>query len=182
MVETERLILRQWQDCDFEPFAQMSADPKVMQYFPSCLSRQESDQLAAKIKERIEENGFGFWAIEVKKTGQFAGFTGLNVPGYELPFEPTFEIGWRLALEFWGQSIAYEAAKASLAFAFQNLNKEEIVSFTAAQNQPSRNLMERLGFTHNEETFAHPMLPADHALSQHVLYRLQKKDWIHHTK
>ena len=75
-LHTERLVLRRWQDSDREPFAELNADPETMRYFRSTLDRAASDAFIDVIEERIETQGFGLWALEVTKTGQFIGFTG----------------------------------------------------------------------------------------------------------
>ena len=64
MLQTQRLILRDWQKCDREPFAQMNADAEVMKYFPTILSRQESDALVERIEKHHQAHEFGLWAVE----------------------------------------------------------------------------------------------------------------------
>lgn len=164
------IVLRQWRDEDLEPFAGMNADAKVMEFFPKPLSKAESAEFLMLIRARMEERGWGFWAVEVD--GAFAGFTGLNEPRFVTRFTPCVEIGWRFRREYWGRGIAYTAALEAELFAFENLKLPELVSFTAAINTRSRRLMERLGFARNEhDDFRHPSLPKDSPLSQHVLYR-----------
>lgn len=68
-VETERLRLRQWRLSEREPFAALNADPRVMEFFPSMLTRAESDVMADRCQLLIEERGWGFWAAECKATG-----------------------------------------------------------------------------------------------------------------
>ncbi len=87
-IETPRLILRQWKDNDFAPFAAMNADPKVMEFFPSVLTREKSDEMATRCRDLIAERGWGIWAVELRETGKFIGFVGLHTPGYDLPFTP----------------------------------------------------------------------------------------------
>jgi RimJ/RimL family protein N-acetyltransferase len=89
VIETNRLILRQWQSSDTEPFISLNADPRVMEFFPATLSRAESEAMISRIKEKIRQQGFGFWAAELKETKSFIGFIGLNVPSYPLLFSPT---------------------------------------------------------------------------------------------
>ncbi|MDX6260167.1 MAG: hypothetical protein QOH84_1855, partial [Kribbellaceae bacterium] len=92
---TDRLLLRQWKDSDYEPFAALNADPAVMEHFPNALTRAESDTMVNRVSAAIEQRGFGFWALEVRETGQFIGFTGLSVPSFEAPFKtPCVEVGW----------------------------------------------------------------------------------------
>lgn len=170
-LHTERLVLRQWQPSDTAPFAAMGADPEVMRYFPALLSSQQVDDAVARFSHRIATTGWGLWAVQ--HDGEFIGFTGLSVPSFEAPFTPCVEVGWRLARHAWGHGYATEAARAAVQFGFEELGLTEIVSFTAVQNAPSRAVMERLGMTHSPaDDFAHPVLPADSPVSQHVLYRL----------
>jgi RimJ/RimL family protein N-acetyltransferase len=175
--DTERLRLRQWRAADREPFAQLNADPRVMAYFPSPLDRAASDALAERIRSLIDERGWGFWATELKSTGEFIGFVGLHMPMAQLPFSPCVEIGWRLAYAHWGRGYATEAARGALHVGFDVLNFSEIVSFTAVGNARSRAVMERLGMVQAAETFQHPALPAGHPLQEHCLYRLAKARW-----
>lgn len=174
-LHTDRLILRQWREEDLEPFAKMNADPIVMKYLPSVLSRKDSDQLAKRIQIHFDQYGFGFWAVEIPKLTKFAGFIGLSIPTFEAHFTPCVEIGWRLAKEYWGKGYATEGAKVCLEFGFKQLHLKEIVSFTSIKNFPSRRVMEKLRMTHHpQDDFHHPLLPKDHPLSYHVLYRINK--------
>jgi RimJ/RimL family protein N-acetyltransferase len=170
-IETERLRLRQWQAADREPFAALNADPRVMEFFPSPLTRRDSDALADRCQSLIEERGWGFWAAELKNTRAFIGFVGLHTPAAELPFSPCVEIGWRLAFQHWGQGLATEAATQALRIGFDVLGLQEIVSFTALVNRRSRAVMERLGMRESG-TFEHPQAPKSSPLRQHCLYRL----------
>ena len=76
VIETDRLILRRWQASDAEPFANLNADPRVMEFFPATLSRAETEAMIATIEERISRDSFGLWATEVKRIKAFIGFIG----------------------------------------------------------------------------------------------------------
>ena len=166
----QRVSLRQWRDADLEPYAAMNADPDVMRYFPALLSREQSAASLCRQRSLIEQRGWGLWALDVD--GTFAGFIGLAIPGFEAPFMPCVEVGWRLRREFWGRGLAYRGALQALDYGFNILKLPEIVSFTAAVNAPSRRLMERLSFVHDETSdFDHPSIPEGHELRHHVLYR-----------
>ncbi|MBA4210486.1 MAG: GNAT family N-acetyltransferase [Parvibaculum sp.] len=175
---TERLILRPWRAEDFEPFAAMSADPKVMEHFPSTLTRADSDNVASILKTDIEIMGYGFWALEVPGEAAFIGFVGIRPVTFEAHFVPAVEIGWRLAPAHWGKGYATEAARAALAHGFGALGLTEIVSFTTTMNLRSQTVMQRIGMTHDEtDDFDHPALAEGHRLKRHVLYRLRAEDW-----
>lgn len=171
-LDTERLVLRPWRVADRAPFAQLNADPRVMEHFPKPLSRAESDAFADRIEAQFAEDGHGLFALERKDSGVFIGFTGLAVPRFEAPFMPAIEIGWRLAFEHWGTGLATEAASRVLRFGFERLGLEEIISMTVPANQRSRRVMEKLHMSHDpKDDFDHPALPLGHLLRRHVLYR-----------
>ena len=170
-LETERLRLRQWRLADRGPFAALNADPRVMEFFPSMLTRAESDAMADRCQLLIEERGWGFWAVECKATGEFIGYVGLNIPSAELPFSPCVEIGWRLAFCYWGKGFASEAAREALRIGFHRLGLKEIVSFAAVGNLRSRAVMERLGMR-DAGTFENPQAPEKTGLRTLCLYRL----------
>lgn len=175
---TARLVLRRWREADREPFAALNADPLVMEHFAARLSRSESDDLIARIEAGFDRHGYGLWALELRATGEFVGFTGLDRPSFEAHFTPAVEVGWRLARSAWGQGYATEAGRASLAFGFEVAGLEEIVSFTSVANARSRAVMERLGMTHDPgDDFDHPELPEASHLRRHVLYRRSVRDW-----
>lgn len=177
-VRTERLVMRRWQESDREPFAAMNADPVVMAHFPAPLDRAASDAVVDRLEAGFEANGFGVWALERIDTGEFIGFTGLNVPRFEAPFLPAVEIGWRLCQAAWGQGFATEAARQALRVGFGEYGLAEIVSFTATTNTASQAVMRRLGMrTDPGEDFDHPAVPVGHRVRRHVLYRLSRAEY-----
>lgn len=170
MIETPRLILRAWRDSDRELFARMNADPRVMEFFPSTLTVEETDAFLGRIAAHEERHGFTLMATELRKTGAFIGYIGLAVPAIEAHFTPCVEIGWRLAAEYWGRGFATEGAREVLRRA-----PGPIVSFTTAGNWRSRRVMEKLGLTYDPaDDFDHPRIPEGHPLRRHVLYRSAK--------
>tara|TARA_R110002110_G_scaffold61931_3_gene173318 strand:+ start:208 stop:762 length:555 start_codon:yes stop_codon:yes gene_type:complete len=175
-LKTDRLVLRPWRNDDFEAFAAMSADPQVMRYLIPLNSRAESDAVATTLKAYIETNGFGFWAMEIPGIAPFIGFTGLLRVGSAMPFAPAVEVGWRLARPHWGKGYASEAARAALAFGFDTLELDEIVSMTVPANKRSQSVMQRIGMTRDETgDFKHSKLPDGDPLQNHFLYRKARK-------
>lgn len=174
---TDRLCLRQWRDADLAPFAALNADPEVMRYFPAPLTQAQSDELAGFIHGVIEREGWGLWAVQVTDGPSFIGFVGLNRATFDAHFTPAVEVGWRLAQPYWGNGYATEAAAAALSFGFDQLGLEEVVSFTAAVNERSIRVMQRLGMTRDAAgDFDHPRV-ADGPLRRHVLYRISNQQW-----
>lgn len=178
MYETARLILRPYEDKDFDSFCKINQDSRVMQYFPNVLTTQGVVELTDKIKRNFSTYGFGFYTCELKLTKQFAGFVGLNYADFTSHFTPCFEIGWRIMHEMWGRGIALEAAQKALDIGFNQYNLEQIVAFTAKNNHKSERVMQKLGMTHTEDdNFYHPKLPKNHPLSLQILYRMKKELW-----
>jgi RimJ/RimL family protein N-acetyltransferase len=177
-IDTPRLRLRRWREADREPFAALNSDPAVMEFFPAPQSRASSDASIDAWQSQFEAQGWSNWAVELRATGQFIGFTGLSVPRRVLPFSPCVEVGWRLAREHWGQGYATEAARAALRVAFERLALNEVVSFTAIGNVRSRSVMERIGMRNANQDFEHPGVPDGHALRLHCLYRIRREEWV----
>jgi len=177
-LRTERLILRRWRPEDREPFAALNADPEVMHFFMSTLSREESDAIVDRIEAHFAEHGFCFWALEVPGVTPFAGFVGMSIPRFEAHFTPCVEIGWRLAREYWGRGYATEGAAECLRYAFEELRLPEVVSYAVVANERSRAVMERLGMAHDPaDDFDHPGLPDGHPLRRHALYRIKCEEY-----
>ena len=175
MLATDRLIMRSWREEDLAPFAALNADPVVMEHFPSTLTRQESDALVVRITAQLDALGFGLWALEVRETGEFIGFTGLAVQTFPAPFNPSVEVGWRLKRSAWGHGYATEAAFAALDYGFTVAELDEIVSMTAVTNARSQAVMERIGMTRDPaDDFDHPNVPDGHRVKPHVLYRISR--------
>ena len=177
-LRTRRLILRGWRESDLAPFAALNADPRVMEHFAAALPRAESDALARRIENHFARHGFGLWAVEVPGVVDFAGFIGLSIPLFDAQFTPCVEIGWRMAYEHWRLGYTTEGAREVMRLAFDELQLEEVVSFTVAANRRSRSVMKRIGMSRDlAGDFDHPSMPAGHPLRGHVLYRLSRGDW-----
>lgn len=181
---TERLILRTWIETDIPKMAAISSDPKVMDYFPYVQDLEETIAFVEHIKRHYQQYGYALYAVELKKTGEFIGFVGLNHVNFTIPDFvpkklPLTEIGWRLAADYWGQGFATEAAKAVLHYAFTELDLIEVVSFTSVINQPSRRVMEKIGLRHDEkDDFNHPKIDQASRLYRHVLYHLSREQYF----
>ena len=102
---------------------------------------------------------------------------GLHTPKETLPFSPCIEIGWRLDEKYWGNGYATEAAFKSLEFAFEELDLDEVVSFTTTENLKSQGVMKKIGMTNTSQNFMHPAVPKDNPLCEHVLYKMTKAEW-----
>jgi RimJ/RimL family protein N-acetyltransferase len=141
-LETPRLRLRPLADADLDGYAAMCSDPEVMRFLGGeTLSREDAWRQMAMLAGHWQLRGYGMWALEEKATGRFAGRVGPHFPeGW-----PGREVGWALARPFWGRGYAFEAARASIDFAFARLGWERVISLIHSDNARSIRLAERLG-------------------------------------
>jgi RimJ/RimL family protein N-acetyltransferase len=171
VLETERLILRPFTADDFDAFAAMCADPRVMQFLAvdgKAMSRPEAWRSLAGIIGHRTLRGFGMFAIEERAGGAFVGRAGPWQPeGW-----PDFEIGWALRSEYWGRGYATEAVKRCIEYAFTELSRSHISSFITPANTRSIHVAERVG----EQLEGETVLP--HMPDRKVLqYGLSRDEW-----
>jgi RimJ/RimL family protein N-acetyltransferase len=178
--DTERLRLRRWRDTDRAPFAQMNADPRVREHFPSTQTREQSDASVDFWVAGFAARGWGNWAAERKDNGEFIGFVGLWIPRTPMPVPrpaDTVEIGWRLAHAHWGHGFATEAARACLRVGFERIGLERIVSWTTLANTRSRAVMQRIGLQDTGIVFEHSAIPPGHPQRPHCFYEIERQAW-----
>ncbi|MEV0094322.1 GNAT family N-acetyltransferase [Streptomyces sp. NPDC050738] len=169
-LHTDRLLLRPWRESDLEPWAAMNADPEVREHLGELLTRQQSDAVAARMQADFDARGFGWWALEERRTGEFIGRAGLDQVDEGLPYTGV-DVGWRLTRSAWGHGYATEAAFACLEFGFETLGLTEIVASTTVNNVRSQAVMRRLGMTRDpDDDFDDPSAPVG-PLRRCVLYR-----------
>lgn len=172
-LRTDRLVLRRWRDSDLEPWAAMNADPEVREHLGDVLTRDQSDASVARFRAQFDQQGYGWWAVEVQATGEFIGFAGLDPVDDDMPFKG-IEIGWRLARSAWGQGYATEAALAGLAFGFETLELPEILAVTTATNLRSQAVMRRIGMTRDPADDFDDLTAPVGPLRPNVLYRIKR--------
>ena len=155
----------------------MNANPEVRRYFPGLLTEAESNASVDRFMAEDSEHGYTFWAAELRSTGEFIGFVGLHPadPGYNFP-PGVPELGWRLDNAHWGKGYATEAAIACRDFAFNELGAPAIGAVTTVTNEPSMNVMRKLGMKH-EHDFLHPLIDPTDPIAPHVLYMLDYEDY-----
>lgn len=174
-IETDRLSLREWRDEDADAMHAMGLDPRVMEFLGPPASHDQARELVAG--QIVNQSLFGhcFWPVERRSDGELLGFCGLNPAHW--PIDAEIEIGWRLRRDAWGRGYAREAAAASLAWGWRNLDVPTIAAITVPANARSWGLMERLGMIRQRnEDFDHPDVPDGSALKRHILYRIARPD------
>ncbi len=175
-ITSPRLVLRPWRASDLPLFADQNADPTVMEFITSVLTREQSDAYVEKATAHLQQHNFCKWAVEAPGVSPFIGAVGLTYVKFDASFTPAVEVAWRLNRRYWGKGYATEAARAAIADGFSRVGLPEVVAMTALPNVGSLRVMERLGMTQVCE-FDHPHHPEGDPLRRHVLYRLRSTDF-----
>jgi RimJ/RimL family protein N-acetyltransferase len=145
ILETERLILREFSSQDAAALALVISDPETMKYYPAPLDQTGVDQWIERNLRRYAGDGVGLWAMVLKTSGEMIGDCG--IVRQEVEGEALYEIGYHLRRDYWGQGLATEAAIACREWGFANLKVDRLISLIRPENVPSRRVAERNGMT-----------------------------------
>jgi RimJ/RimL family protein N-acetyltransferase len=177
VVETERLMLREWGDGDSDRFYEVMNTSAVMRHLGGVQDRATWDAAVGRIFGYQRDYGHTFWLVERRSDGELLGFCGLkrvNAQGTDLTGQ--FEVGWRMRESAWGQGYAKEAAIASLDLAFGEFGAPHVVALTIGPNHQSQGLMKRLGMKRREDLdFNDPRLGPE--MNPTIIYRIDAADW-----
>lgn len=169
VLQTERLILRQLTDADVAPMAKILGDPEVMRYsVRGVLSEGATAEFVYWAGQCYALHGFGPWAVVEKASGTLLGFCALNQESVDGAEE--VEIGYRLAPQFWGQGMATEVVRATLAYGFERLGLPSIIAIVQPANVASVRVIQKVGFN----AFVYSQY---HRLGVRI-YRLNQDDWM----
>lgn len=177
ILQTPRLVLREFTEKDLDVLAPLLADVEVMRFSLSGpLSKEKTKEyLQKRILDHYAKHGFGLWAVIDKKEQNLVGFVGLimqNIDGEEL-----IELGYRLDPKHWGQGYAVEAAKAVLGYAFETLKLDRIISIIDPKNVRSVKVAEKAGMHFWKEANYHGIPVHIYVLDKIVVDPYQK-NWL----
>ena len=145
ILETDRLLLRQLEETDFDAWAAVLGDPEVMYAYEHGFSGDEVRLWLNRQQERYAAYGFGLWAVVEKASGQLIGQCGVTMQdwcGREVP-----EVGYLFRRSKWHQGFAAEAAAACRDYAFHTLGFPEVFSIIRENNFPSQHVALRCGMS-----------------------------------
>ena len=150
VLQTTRLLLREFTPQDADALALVPSDPETMRYYPAPYDRAGVEQWIERNRQRYRDDGVGLWAMELTKTPdselhKIIGDCGIILQ--EVEGERLYEIGYHLRRDFWGQGLATEAAIACRDWAFMHLKADRLISLIRPENLPSRRVAERTGMT-----------------------------------
>ena len=132
IIETERLLLREFIPEDFPALFQILSDPETMQHYPQPFDAQRTKGWIEWNLQNYKEYGFGLWAVILKETNEFIGDCGLtlqNIDGDILP-----EIGYHIHKKYWRRGFGSEAAGAVRDWAFEHTEYDRLYSYMKYTN------------------------------------------------
>jgi len=145
ILETARLILREFIPEDAEALAQVLSDPETMRYYPAPIDRTGVKEWIRRNRRRYQEDGVGLWAMVLKSTGEMIGDCGIILQ--QVDGESLYEIGYHLRRDLWGRGLATEAAVACREWGFANFPVDRLISLIRPENLPSCRVAERNSMT-----------------------------------
>jgi [ribosomal protein S5]-alanine N-acetyltransferase len=167
VIETPRLILREFEPRDADALARVISDPETMRFYPAPFDRAGVEGWITRNIRRYEKNGHGLWALWLKATGEMIGDCGITLQEVDGEFLP--EIGYHLRRDMWGQGLATEAARACRDYGFEHLKAEFLTSLIRPENLASRRVAERNGMKVWKQTMRVGLV--------HAVYRLTREEW-----
>ncbi|WP_298470727.1 GNAT family N-acetyltransferase [uncultured Erythrobacter sp.] len=179
--ETERLILRDWREEDWEPFWQHLNTPTVMRHLGGVADAETRQRAQERLIQYNNEAGHTFWVVERHDDGGHLSDEILGFCGLKLCNEPKgpigdVEAGWRLREDAWGRGYAKEAAQASLDLAFERFDAPHVIALTVEENVASWGLMKRLGMKRREDMDFPDTV--SWALGETIIvYRIERDEW-----
>jgi [ribosomal protein S5]-alanine N-acetyltransferase len=145
ILESERLLLREFVPGDVEALSAMLSDPETMRYYPAPLDRAGVGEWIERNRRRYADAGHGLWAMVLKSSGEVVGDCGLTRQTVDGVGE--IEIGYHVRRNLWGQGYAPEAARACRDYGFARLGAEQLISLVRLGNLPSRRVAEKIGMS-----------------------------------
>jgi [ribosomal protein S5]-alanine N-acetyltransferase len=145
ILETSRLVLREFRPEDADSLALTLSDAETMRFYPAPLDRAGVEDWISRNLRRYREHGQGLWAMILKSSGELIGDCGLTVQ--EVEGQNEIEIGYHVRRDLWGQGLATEAACACRDFGFARRPVERLISLIRPENLPSRRVAEKNGMS-----------------------------------
>jgi RimJ/RimL family protein N-acetyltransferase len=159
---TERLVLRRLRESDRAAALAIRSDPDVwrMLHLDEPFDRAVASQRFDHHVRHWDVHGFGVWAVELRETGEVAGWLGPSHPDFIPELAQEIELGWTLGRPFWGRGLASEGARAAVDAVFAHLNPSRVISLIHPANHRSAAVAERLGMQHAQGA-RHPDMAED---------------------
>jgi RimJ/RimL family protein N-acetyltransferase len=171
---SDRLGFRNWNLTDIDEMHKINSDERVMEFFPTIPTKEQTKEFVERMKKQFEKKGFCYFAVDKLKDSEFIGFIGLSEQTYEADFTPCVDIGWRIRSSEWNKGFASEGARKCLDYALNELEIENVYSVAPKINIKSEHIMTKIGLKKQYE-FEHSLLANNDRLKTCVLYKTETK-------
>jgi [ribosomal protein S5]-alanine N-acetyltransferase len=143
ILETERLLLREFLADDAEGMFNLNSDPEVVLYTGDgpFESVEEARKFLEDYKQVYSKWGFGRWAVILKSNGETLGWCGLR----QYKEDEGVDLGFRFFKKHWGKGYATESALACTKYAFEKLKLEKLIGRARKENFASLRVLEKCG-------------------------------------
>ncbi|MBO9702638.1 MAG: GNAT family N-acetyltransferase [Sporocytophaga sp.] len=148
-LQTDRLIIKEYQT-EYLNFAQkVFSDPQTMAFWPAPFILKETKKWIDRSIQSYKENGFGRYAIFLKKTNELIGDCGI----LKLETDNTLihDLGYIIHTPYWNSGFGFEAAKAIMEYGFNELNIERLYANMPYNHAASIKVAEKLGMKRIKE-------------------------------
>ncbi|MBO9699955.1 MAG: GNAT family N-acetyltransferase [Sporocytophaga sp.] len=172
ILETERFIIREILLTDVDGMYDLHSDPEVHKYLgnSTITDKKKIVDVINYVRRQYVDTGVGRWAIIDKNTNEFVGWTGLELVTEEMNKHINYyDLGYRLIKRYWGQGIATETAFASLEYAFNKLNADDVYARVDCDNVGSNKVLTKVGLRFIEEFDLHGV--------KHNWYKIDKGEF-----
>ena len=167
MLETERLVLREYVQSDFDALYAILSDPETMRHYPKPYDKDGTQRWLNWSFDNYQKHGFGLWAIELKESGAFIGDCGITMQPIDGSWLP--EIGYHISKHHWRRGYAKEAARAVRDWCFTHTDFDAVYSYMTCTNVASYSTAASIGMTRIKQY--------DDDGVPHFVYHLTREDW-----
>lgn len=168
IIETPRLVLREFVTEDIDPLFGVIGDRQTMRWYLRPFARPEVEEWIARNRARYEKDGYGLWAAILKPTREFVGDCGLVAQ--EVDGERLVEVAYHIRRDCWGRGYATEAARACMRYGFERLGLEKLISLIRPENLQSRRVAEKNGLRIERQTMRVGLV--------HDVWAITREEWL----
>lgn len=173
ILETPRLLLREFRAADFDALYAIDSRPEAVLYEP----QMGADGVVAYLQEaemqaQVQPRTLFRLAITIRPADTVCGLIGLAL---NIRVTRDWELGWLVHPDEWNKGYATEAARRMIDFAFKELNAHRVIAFCDYDNRASERVMQKLGMRHEATMRQTRLLRGD--WRDELLYAVLESEW-----
>lgn len=167
ILETERLVLREYTNEDFDWLYEILSDEETMKHYPKPYDAVGVQRWLDWSLDNYQKHGFGLWVIELKDSGAPIGDAGITMQPIDGEWLP--EVGYHVHKDYWRRGYGSEAASGARDWAFGNRDFATLYSYMTVENEASQATARAIGMTKIKEYY--------NESEYHAVYRITRDEW-----